>query len=193
MNNNKLKPVVFVQSTFNVSKDTKHANNKFQQTILLKALTVTQDPKELKKMIGVKTVAEVYRTLDKLALRKEYHKALADHGLDFDFIVKGMKELALNSYKDADKLNAFKALLKSLGMDKYDETTSGGGSWEDTLLAAIEKGGEKPKQISASSSSLSEDYNGGEIEEYDVIEPEVPISVRRQVDEEKQLNKSIYG
>jgi len=46
--------------------------------LLLKALKVTQDPTELKKMIGVKTVAEVYRTLDKLSLRKEYHKALAE-------------------------------------------------------------------------------------------------------------------
>jgi len=184
-NTKKLKPVVFVSSKYPGTKGTKHDNNTFQQVILLKALTVTQNPNELKKMIGVRTVAEVYRTLDKMALRKEYHTALSKHGLDFEFIVKGIKELALTSYKDADKLNAYKALLKSLGMDKYDETTSGGGSWEDTLLTALEKE-DSTKQLGAPKI-------GSDIELYPVKQPVIPESVRRQVDEEKQLNKSIYG
>lgn len=186
MENKKLKPVVFVSSKYPGTVGTKHDNNTFQQVILLKALTITQNPVELKKMIGVRTVAEVYRTLDKIALRKEYHTALVKHGLDFDFIVKGIKELAETSYKDADKLNAYKALLKSLGMDKYDETTTGGGSWEDALLKAVEDGNSNKKLIGTSSGGTSKEV-------YDVKQPVIPASVRRQIDEEKQLNNSIYG
>lgn len=103
--------------------------------LLLKALKVTQDPKELKRMIGVRKVADVYRTLDKLSLRKEYHKALEDKGLTFDYIVQGIKDVATGKFtKDDVKLKAFLALLKSLGMDKYEESTTGGGSWEDLLI-----------------------------------------------------------
>lgn len=95
--------------------------------LLLKALKVTQDPKELKQMIGVRTVADVYRTLDKMALRKDFHRALEAQGLSFDYILTGIKNIAEDANaKDDVKLKAYLALLKSLGMDKYEESQSGG-------------------------------------------------------------------
>jgi hypothetical protein len=77
----RLKPVIYTTNTY-----VSGAKNDIQQKMLLKALQITQDPKKLREMIGVKTVAEVYRTLDKMSMRKEYHNALAKSGISFDFI-----------------------------------------------------------------------------------------------------------
>src|SRR3990167_402298 len=117
MNNERirLKPVVYTTNTFR-----RGAQNTAQQIFLMKALQVTQDPIKLKQMMGFRTVAEVYRTLDKISMRKEYHEALARHGVSFDFIVKGIKTIAETGFKDSDKLNAHKVLLKSVGLEKYD-------------------------------------------------------------------------
>ena len=68
----RLRPVVYTTNTFK-----RGSQNTAQQIFLLKALQITQDPKKLRDMIGVKTVADVYRTLDKIAMRKEYHEALS--------------------------------------------------------------------------------------------------------------------
>lgn len=111
----KLKPVVYTNNYFR-----RGYQNTTQQMLLLSALQITQDPNKLKEMIHVKTVAEVYRTLDKLAMRKEYHEALNRLGISFDYIASGIKNIADNGFKDSDKLSAFKVLLKSVGMEKYD-------------------------------------------------------------------------
>lgn len=170
-----LKPVVFVQWEY-----WRHSQNNFQQMLLLKALKVTQDPKELKQMIWVKTVAEVYRTLDKLALRKEYHKVLAEQDMTFDKIVWGIKEIATWQFvKDDVKLKAWLAVLKSLGMDKYEESTTGGGSWEDLLLDKADKEPEK----------LMSPEN---VPDYEVIQPVMPESLRKKKDEELADAKRLY-
>ena len=70
--NQKYKPVTFVNG-----KVGKTRNNSTQQVMLLQALAITQDPNKLRQMVGFKTVADVFRTLDKMALRKDYHAALA--------------------------------------------------------------------------------------------------------------------
>lgn len=173
--NKRLKPVVFVEWEY-----WRHSQWNFKQMLLLKALKVTQDPTELKKMIGVKTVAEVYRTLDKLSLRKEYHKALAEKWMTFDKIVWWIKDIAeWKCVKDDVKLKAYLAILKSLWMDKYEETTSGGGSWEDLLL---EKADKEPEKIITP-----------EIEaEYEVVQPVMPMSLKKRKEEELADAKRLY-
>jgi len=79
MNKKPLKPVIFVQGKYAYNDQ-----NTTQQIMLLKALKVTQDPKKLQQLIGVKTVADVYRTLDKIAMRTDYLAALAENGITFD-------------------------------------------------------------------------------------------------------------
>jgi hypothetical protein len=144
-------------------------------------MQVTSDPQELRRMIGVRTVAEVYRTLDKLQLRKEYHKALEEHGVSFDFIVKNMKDVVMSAEKDADKINALKTILKSLGMDKYDgEADQGTNSWEESLLKAAEE----KKAISPGGIDLDADY--------EVRPPEVPENVQEMMDNEQKFSKSLY-
>ncbi|MFA5696173.1 MAG: hypothetical protein WC917_01770 [Bacilli bacterium] len=171
---NKLKPVVFVQGKYAYN-----AQNTTQQIMLLKALQITQDPKKLKELIGVKTVADVYRTLDKIAMRKEYHAALAKTGITFDYVVKGIKTEIDTADKASDRLAGLNMILKSIGLDKYDETSVGGGSWEDTLLkikAEEEEKGELPKVV-----------------EYEVIEPEMPAHIKAAKDKANKESGQLYG
>ena len=177
MQQNKLKPIVY---TNHILK--RHAPNKTQQLFLLKALQVTQDPQKLKEMIGVKTVADVFRTLDKIAIRKDYHSALEKNGISLDFIVAGIKDIATGAMKDQDRLNAFKTLLKSIGLDDYNtESGSAQGTWEEVLLKKIEENDKTPE--------------GEEtvIEEYVVVEPPMPDSVKKAQEADQELSTiSIY-
>ena len=173
----RLRPVVYTSSKFK-----RGAQNTIQQMMLLKALQITSDPHKLRQLIHVKTVAEVYRTLDKLAMRKEYHEALARSGLSFDFIVGGIKEIALDGEKDADRLKAYQTLLKSLGMDKYDaDTTSLTGTWEEELIKRLEG----PKGIANAIDKKA-------IPKYEVEVPEIPESARLAEAEEEEMTSTIY-
>lgn len=174
----KLRPVVYTSNYFK-----RGYQNTTQQMFLLKALQVTQDPKKLREMMGVKTVAEVYRTLDKLAMRKEYHKALSKAGISFDYIVGGIKNIADTGYKDGDKLRAYQTLLKSVGMEKYDSDSVGSaGTWEEELLRSIEAGKNKEGEVPKISAPAK----------YDVNQPKIPESARKIQEEEDELTSSIY-
>ena len=170
---NKLKPVIFVQGKYGYN-----AENTTQQIMLLRALRITQDPKKLRELIGVKTVADVYRTLDKIAMRKEYHAALAKHGLTFDYVVENIKDVIDSADKDSDKLEGLKILLKSVGMDKYEETATGGGNWEEALLKISEEArtGIGPKKII----------------EYEVVEPKMPDHIRIAKEKANKEAKGLY-
>lgn len=173
----RLRPVVYTTNTFS-----KGAKNNAQQLFLLKALQITQDPKKLRDMMGVSKVAEVYRTLDKMAMRKEFHEALARNGISFDYITKGIKTIADEGYKDSDKLNAFKTLLKSVGMEAYKEdTTAITGTWEEVLLKKIEE--EKIEGVKTAPLELPE---------YEVTVPKVPESARLAQEEEAEITSNIY-
>lgn len=168
----KLKPVIFINGQYGYN-----AQNTTQQILLLKALRITDDPKKLKQMIGVRSMADVYRTLDKIVMRKEYHAVLAKLGISFDYIVGNLKKEIDTGEKASDRLKALSILLKSIGLDKYEETTVGGGGWEDALLKLTE--GKK-----------SEEKN--EDVEYEVIQPVIPESIRIAKEKEKQEGRSLY-
>ena len=169
----KLKPIVF-----SASRTQKHSPALGKQMLLLKAMEKTTDPKQLKEMIKVKTVAEVYRTLDKMAMRKEYHEALARAGVSFDYLVTNLKDIADHAKKDKDRLGATQALLKSVGMDKYDVAEAPSGTWEDALLNSMQNE-ETYKEIE-------------ELPTYEVQHPQLPDSVRKIREEESKLSKGLY-
>ena len=166
-----LKPVMFVRGRYSFNKD-----DAFRDAILLKALTITKDPKELRKMIGVKAVSDVYRTLDKMQIRREYHEALANSGITFDSIVLGLKDIAENSSSDAVRLKTYGVIMKSIGIDKYDKDDVSSVGWEEALLKARE--------------SLP---SGAIKEHYDVIQPVVPEDELRAIESEKVLASKLYG
>jgi len=172
MEETKLKPVTFVSGRYQ-----HNAQNTTQQIMLLNALKITQDPKKLREMIGVRTVADVFRTLDKIAMRKEYHRALDKQGISFDYVVEKLKEGIENSGKAGDRLKALAMLMKSIGMDKYEETSVGGGSWEDALIKASETNTRPAIDIAG---------------DYEVIQPEMPESMKLIKSKEQSAGKSLY-
>lgn len=169
-----LKPVIFVQGRYAYNHQ-----NTTQQIMLLKALRVTQDPKKLRELIGVRTVADVYRTLDKIAMRKEYHGALAKLGITFDYVVGNIKKEIDTAEKSSDRLAGLNMILKSIGLDKYEETAIGGGSWEEALLKLAENNRES--QILPI-----------EIKEYEVIEPKMPEELRLAKEKANKKAKGLY-
>jgi hypothetical protein len=173
----RLRPVVYSTSTIK-----KGTPNTTQQIFLLKALQITSDPKKLREMIGVHSVAEVYRTLDKIAMRKEYHEALSRSGISFDYVVRGIKGIADTSEKDDVRLKAFQTILKSVGMEKYeDSAVASSGTWEEALLKKIE---EEKKDV--------EPLEKFVLPTYDVTRPELPESAKRAQEEEAEMTSSIY-
>lgn len=172
----RLRPIVYTTNTYKSG-----AQNTTQQMLLLKALQITQDPEKLRDLIHAKTVAEVFTTLDKLQMRKEYHAALADAGISFNYIARGIKGIADGGEKDADRLKAFQTLLKSTGMDVYKEdTTALTGTWEELLLKKIE-------ESKAASTPLMAPPG-----QYAVKLPVVPESVKKAQADEKEMTSTIY-
>ena len=164
-----LKPVIIRKTDFSF-----HRQNKFQQILMLKALRVTRDPSKLMEMTGLKTKAAVFRTLDKLSMQKEYHRSLARHGLDFDFITKGLKsELEAPDAKSADRISVYKALMKSLGVESYVDSDPGGGDWQEEMV------GKKEEPV------LDGDY--------EVKPPQIPEGVKKMKEEEHKLGDELYG
>ena len=182
MKNEEKKPVVFVGG--NSQKSGSFYNqNTYAQNLLLKALSMgITDPEELRKAAGLKRVAEVYRTLDKIAIRKEYHDALARNEIDLDFITKGFKELAENS-TDKIKLGSLNSLLKSLGLDKYEKQEETGKSWEEEII----------KSSKTKNDIIDGEVVKDDIDKYEVITPEVPAEELKRQEEEKRLGKELYG
>lgn len=173
-----LKPVVFVSGNSQY-----YSNNVFQQNQLLKAMQTTVDVNELRKAINVKSKAMVYRTLDKLAIRKEYHESLIRNDLTLDSIVVGLKNIAENSFKDTTKLSAYKTILRSLGLDKYEDMENVGKSWEEVLMKAME----------GDNKQLKEAEQSAEIEgEYEVKVPEAPQKEKNKRLVEQELADQLY-
>jgi len=168
----KLKPVTFIKGGYNQY----YSQNTFQQMLLLKAMSVSTNPNTWRKMAGLKTMAEVYRTLDKLSMRKAYHEALSINGVDFDFIISGIKNLASSGKNEGVKLEAFKTFLKSLGLDQYEDVGgSSGTTWEDLVM----KANDKEKVMIGSG-------------DYDVVVPKIPKSIKTRRQEEIDIGKSLY-
>ena len=167
-----LKPVIFEKGEYSF-----HRQNEFQQNLLLQALKVTTDPKKLKAMTGLKTIAEVYRTLDKLAIRKEYHEALTRQGIDLDTIVQGIQGICNDFFTKSDtRLKAYQTLLRSLGLEKYEEAPEASKkSWEDTLNEYFDK---QNKQIVQP--------------KYDVEIPEIPPEEQKRIEEERKMGEGLY-
>ena len=178
----KLKPVVFVQG------DTQfYRENKYAQNIILKGLSQgVTDVNELRKMAGMKYTADVYRTLDKLAIRKEYHKALGALGIDLNYIASGIKNVADTATKDSVRLKALQTLLRSLGLERYENDDESGKNWEETIIEAFEKGdGKITKEDVPELAEMEKDYK--------VVEPSVPESIKIKRAEDKQLAQELYG
>jgi hypothetical protein len=165
-----------------------------RQQQIYAALQNTGDPLKLKEIIGAKTVAEVYRTLDKLTIRREFHDALTKAGITFEFLIEGIKREAIGGDKSADRLKAFEMLLKTLGLDKYDDVQSGAASsWEERLLKAIEGHEEVLNENVQKDLRLSSPMPLPSPEDYRVITPEIPASALAKKKSNETLEQSLMS
>lgn len=172
----KLKPVIFAKGYYNDY----YRQNTLQQGILLKAMMASDNPNDWRKMLGVKTMAQVYRTLDKIIIRKEYHQALGRQGITFDAIIKGIKDIS-NDAAPAVRLKAYQTLLRSLGVERYDDVSESSKDWEELIINA-----------SDDSSPQSIDGQKFEVEEYVVEQPVVPEGEKEKSDRDKEAGRQLY-
>jgi hypothetical protein len=184
----KLNPVTCVQS----HNGDYFGDNPAEQTLLLQALKVAKNPEEIKKMMGFRNTKEVFRTLDKLAMRKEYHQALSDAGMDLDWLVKSIKEDAMTAKNEGVRLDAKKTILKSLGLDRYEVMDgTGGQTWEDILLEE-----QKNKKLKSGTSEDVKLLENGEEEEWEDLEVELKgmsEEEKKKDEEEKRVGSGLYG
>lgn len=132
------------------------------------------EPQSADLPLAVATV-QAEEALGDAGRRKEYREALKRAGIDMDFLVENLKNIATAGEKDSDKIKAVQVLLKSLGVDKSvakDEEEGGGGSWEEALMEDKEEVASK---------------------DYEVDEPEVPEHARKKREDEDAMGRSIYG
>ena len=170
-----LKPVIFFDGKYDF-----HRQNDFKQRMVLKALQVTDDPEAIRKMAGLRSVAEVYRTLDKLAIRKEYHEALARQGISLDLIVKNIKDIGTSDESSpAIKLKAWNTILKSLGLDEYKEMEKSSQSWQTMLKEKIDRG-----EIVIDDAEQEGDYK--------VIEPPMPQDEKDKLEAETKAGRRLF-
>lgn len=164
-------PVIFVSGVYGQTQA-----NVSQQLMFLRALNVAEDPKKFKQIIRARAAVDVFRTLDKIAIRKEWHAALERKGIDADVLIDVLKNEMFDAEKSSDRISAAKVLIKSLGLDKYEDSAISGGSWEDEILRVAEGG--------------NPDVPDGE--DYTVEEPPIPDSVKKKREEQNELGKSLY-
>lgn len=174
------KPVVFVQGD-----RTFYRENKYVQNILLKAMSngIT-DPQELRKLAGLKSAAEVFRTLDKLAIRKEYHDALFRNGITLDKVISEIKSIGEGDNSASVKLKAWQTILRSVGLDKYEKLEETGKGWEEAIIEASDAVG------------TDEGEAGGDetvVVEYDIDRPSMPEEERAKREAEREFSKELYG
>jgi len=172
-----MKPIVFAKSN-----KKKYQSTKLQENMLLRAFSETDDITTLKNVAKFHTEADVMRAMDKISIRKEYHDALVRNGLTIDQIVRHINTIVLTSTSDKVKTTLLGMLLKSIGLDKYDDSESSGKNWEQLLLDVVEKQADTP---------LLETSEKGK-NRYEVVTPPVPESYKNNRKEEDDFGRSLY-
>lgn len=135
---NREKPLIIFDNSARFRNSPIRANFDKQNLLLKGMLMNSGDLKQAAKFAGIKSMADVYRTLDRLTLRKAFYESLDNHDISLDYIVKGIKQIAEAGDLDSVKLKAFQVLLKTLGLDSYGHEEENSKGWEDTLMKSIQ-------------------------------------------------------
>jgi len=181
----RFKPVIL-----NEAKSRFYAPNLLAQNILLKGLAdgIT-DVDELKRLAGLKSATEVYRTLDKMSIRKEYHEALGRSGIGFDYLLKNIKDIIEWSKSDSVKLQAIQTLMRSIGVDKYEDAQVQTKSWEEAVIQAVEKA-EDTKRLLGDNAITDDDIDINV--DYEVHEPEITKTEEDIRNADDDAGKKLY-
>jgi hypothetical protein len=175
MKNKKLPLIIFDTGT---KKNNSITPDFKKQNLLLKGMLMNAgDVKQAAKYAGIKTMAEAFRTLDQLSLRKSFYDSLDNHDITLDYIVEKIKNIVENGDLDSVKLKALQVLLKTLGLDNYSDDERGGRGWEETLIQALKNRQDTPVL---------------EAKAYEVNIPLVPPTEIEKRSKENTLGKELY-
>lgn len=146
-----------------------------RQNLLLKGMMIHGNMDKATHFAGIRSAVELYRTFDRIQLRRGYHEALADEDVDLRWIVNRIKKHA-DSPNGQVALSGLRMLLGSLGLNRYDVAEEGHKNWEDTLL------------------QLSESYDSKEqpLTAYKVNPPQVPEASKLMRQKENKIGKELY-
>jgi len=163
-------------------KEEEKDSNILQQAMLLNAMKYTSDPNKMKQMAGMQKVADVFSTFDKIAMHKEYRKALHMAGVDMDFIIQHLKDVIISVAPEKNnKLAAIKLLMTSLGIDKAAGAGDvGANTWEEELLRIEDKYKDK------------EESPFDKKQDYVVEAPKVPEEVKERRKQDNDIERSLY-
>lgn len=137
------------------------------------------------KFADVKTKAEAYILLDRLATRKEYQQALIREGLDFDYIVGNIKGIIDGDDTGGVRLSALRLIMESLGVATYEKDEDSGRGWEQVLIDVTNR----EKQTNFEQNKLLAPIDV----DYEVKVPQIPSSVEEQRKKEAEIGKDLYG
>lgn len=173
-------PIILFSDDLTRGKSIK--SNIRKENRLLKGIVIHPDNmRAAAKFAGIRTMADAYRTLDRLSLRKDYQQTLATHGVDMNFIVTELKGLAIGADLDSTRLKAIQVFLKSLGLDSYGKEEEGATGWEKTVGDLIKK-----ENRQTASELLAAQVP------YAVNRPVIPDSVIGERQKEDRLGKELY-
>jgi hypothetical protein len=145
------------------------------QSLVLDALSKGEtDPVKVARMAGLKRAADVFIVLDKMALRKEFHIALAGAGLTLDKIAHRLGRI-IDNEDDEVAIKGINTYMKSVGLEKYEETETAAKGWEEAVLEQATR-------------TATLQPNGT----YAVEAPEMPEEMRADKDKKKEEGKTLY-
>ena len=155
-----------------------YKDNIRQQNLLLKGFLLTSNLVEAGQYAGIKRKVDLYRTFDRLSVRKDYQEALMEEGITPSFLAKSLKFKVENEDKDATQLEALKVLLRSMGLDKYEKEEEESKGWEQAVTDYMDNQNLLP---TAPKKTV-----------YEVKRPEIPESARKAREEDSVLGKELY-
>lgn len=146
------------------------------QSIILDALTKGEtDPKAIAKMAGLGRAVDVFAAIDRLSLRKEFHAALGRAGLDLDTVAKRLKQVIEDDDPEIS-IKGISVLLKSVGLEKNEEAVAPPTGWEEEVW----------KKGEAIDTEETEDGK------YEVVEPEMPESLKAEKKKEQEESEKLF-
>lgn len=196
-----LKPVSIIDNKFAkaFTSSWKYWDSLKDEARLVEGMVLAEwDINKAMELANIKQKATAERLLDKIATRKEFIGKLWDK---WDILKKAADRV--HDLLDNPNWKAYKAwvdmVLKFTWLDKPDEGTLSENSWEDvvkTYNRGIRDGKLEKEKNKAIDITPWEKENVVQweyfIPEYDVEEPPIPESVKKQIEDDEKLGQSLF-
>lgn len=192
------KPISVIDNEADFGAQKYHDSTEKEVEFIENFVATEWDMKAAMELSNIKKGAIAERLLDKIATKKEFMNRLWDKG---DILKKAADRI--HDLLDNPNWKAYKAgidvVMKFTWLDKPDDGLLSTESWEETVKA-YNKGKrdakieQKQEAIDITNNNKPHVIHGDfEIPEYEVEEPPIPESVKRQIEADEQLGQSLFG